>query len=165
MNNAYLSTAIVIRDLKCYSIDTIGKRILLQKKVYLAQDLGLPLGYGYSWYIHGPYSTDLTAVVYQIIPEGTEAIEGKTLKPQYRKIVESVNGLEGNIEEYGLRLTVVQWYELIASIAYWYSRGYTTEDRVEERIRVTKPQFTEEQTKNAFESYIKLKQPQEEFTQ
>lgn len=158
MNNAYLATAIVIRDLKCYSIDTIGKRILLQKKVYLAQDLGLPLGYGYSWYVHGPYSTDLTAVVYQIVPEGTEAIEGKTLKQPYCDIVNKVNRLEDVIDLNELRLTVVQWYELIASIAYWYNRKYKTEQEVLGIIHKTKPQFTDEQTTSAFKAYINLKE-------
>ena len=53
MNNSQIATAVAIRDLNCYSLETIDDRILLQKKIYLAQDIGLPLGYGYSWYIHG----------------------------------------------------------------------------------------------------------------
>lgn len=46
MNNSHIATAIAIRDLHCFTLETLNDRILLQKKVYLAQDIGLPLGYG-----------------------------------------------------------------------------------------------------------------------
>lgn len=157
MNNSHIATAIAMRDLNCYSLETINDRILLQKKVYLAQDIGLPLGYGYSWYIHGPYSTDLTAVAYQIIPEGSTTIENHSLKERYASMIAKVNSLEDIIEKQGLKISVVQWYELIASIAYWYKRGYSTEQKTIEKIRATKPQFTEEQIKAGYSTYVAFK--------
>ena len=157
MNNSQIATAIALRDLHCYSLDTINDRILLQKKIFLAQDIGLPLGYGYSWYIHGPYSTDLTAVAYQVIPEGSESIETKCFKETYANMIKKVNDLESEIEKHKLKISVVQWYELIASIAYWYKRSNKTEDTIVEKIKQTKPQFTEEQTKAAFASYTVFK--------
>jgi len=158
MNNSQIATAIALRDLHCDSLDTIGDRILLQKKVYLAQDIGLPLGYGYSWYIHGPYSTDLTAVAYQIIPEGFDSIEANKFKEKYSKIISLVNNLESKIEKCNLHMSNVLWYELIASIAYWYKRGHRTEDHIIEKINETKPQFTEDQIRVAFSTYVDLKQ-------
>lgn len=154
MNNSHIATAVALRDLKCFTLETINDRILLQKKVYLAQDIGLPLGYGYSWYIHGPYSTDLTAVAYQIIPEGDTSIENHSLKEPYAAMIKKVNLLENIIYEKKLGIGVVQWYELIASIAYWYKRGYNTEDKIIKIIHATKPQFTEEQTKIGYSTYI-----------
>lgn len=154
MNNSHIATAVAIRDLKCYSLETLNDRILLQKKVYLAQDIGLPLGYGYSWYIHGPYSTDLTAVAYQIIPEGDTAIENHSLKEPYASIISKVNSLESVINEKNLKISVVQWYELIASIAYWYKRGHDNESKIVDIIRATKPQFTEEQIKAGYSTYV-----------
>lgn len=36
------------------------KRMKMQKAVYLLQDMGVPMGgYGFRWYLHGPYSQDL----------------------------------------------------------------------------------------------------------
>ena len=157
MNNSQIATAIVLRDLHCYSLETISDRILLQKKVFLAQDIGLPLGYGYSWYIHGPYSTDLTAVAYQVIPEGCESIESNSLKAPYDRMIERVNSLESEIKKHEVKIGVVQWYELLASIAYWYKRGYTEENEVVARIKETKPQFSEHQIKAAYSSYIDFK--------
>lgn len=157
MNNSYIATAVAIRDLNCFKLDTINDRILLQKKVYLAQDIGLPLGYGYSWYIHGPYSTDLTAVAYQIIPEGDVDIENHSLKEPYASMILKVNSLENEINKRKLTIGVVQWYELIASIAYWFKRECNTEEKAVEKIRATKPQFTEEQIKAGYYTYVAFK--------
>ena len=52
---------------------------------------------------------------------------------------------------------VVQWYELIACIAYWYKHGYSTEEKAVEKIRATKPQFTEEQIKAGYFTYVAFK--------
>lgn len=157
MNNSHIATAIAIRDLNCYSLETMNNRILLQKKIYLAQDIGIPLGYGYSWYIHGPYSTDLTAVAYQIIPEGNESIENKNFREPYASMIKKVNNLENDIERKGLKISAVQWYELLASLAYWIKRESRTNEDAIQRIKETKPQFSEEQIKAAFDSYKAFK--------
>ena len=102
MNKSQIATAVALRDLKCYSLDNIDERILLQKKIFLAQDIGLPLGYGYNWYIHGPYSTDLTAVAYQVIPEGYSSLENKCFKEKYSEMIRKVNELESKISKYSL---------------------------------------------------------------
>jgi len=39
---------------------TFNERLMLQKKVYLLQQLGLHLGNSYGWYLRGPYSRDVT---------------------------------------------------------------------------------------------------------
>ncbi len=157
MNSSQIATAIAFRDLNCGSLETINDRILLQKKIFLAQDIGLPLGYGYSWYIHGPYSTDLTAIAYQVIPEGFDSIEKNSFKEPYATMISKVNALEEEIANNSLQLSVVQWYELIASIAYWNNRGYSTVEDIVAKIKKTKPQFTEEQTRIAFSAYTSLK--------
>ena len=154
MSNSQLATAVVLRDLKCTTLDTIQDRILLQKKVYLAQDKGLPLGYGYSWYIHGPYSTDLTAVAYQVIPEGFGSIEGKKLKEKYAEIVSKVNAIEDKIVEKKLKIGVVQWYELIASIAYWRNLGFSSMEDIVSKMAQSKPQFSSDQVKVAVSTYL-----------
>lgn len=153
MNTSYIATAVTLRDLNCYSLKTIENRILLQKKIYLAQKKGLPLGYGYSWYIHGPYSPDLTAVAYQVIPEGREAIEGMKLNDPYAGMVQQVNEIEHAADLKELKIGVVPWYELIASIAYWKERGYAAEEAIVQKLRETKPQFSEEQVRRASQVY------------
>ena len=157
MNTSYIATAVAIRDLKCYSIQSIDDRILLQKKIYLAQDIGLSLGYGYSWYIHGPYSTDLTTVAYQIVPEGTDAIEGKNFKEPYASMILKVNKLEDVIHEKELQIDRVQWYELLASMAYWRKHGYVKKEDMIKKVETTKPQFSRSQINAAYTAYAKFK--------
>ena len=157
MSNAQIATAVVLRELKCTTLDTIQDRILLQKKVYLAQDKGLPLGYGYSWYIHGPYSTDLTSVAYQVIPEGFGSIEGNKLKEKYAAIVSKVNAIEDTVEEQKLKIGVVQWYELVASIAYWSNLGITKKEAMIAKMEQSKPQFSSDQVEAAYETYLTFK--------
>ena len=159
MNNSQIATAVAIRDLNCYSLETIDDRILLQKKIYLAQDIGLPLGYGYSWYIHGPYSPDLTAAAYRIIPEEITAIENHSFREPYASMISRVNELENELAHQSFKISVVKWYELIASIAYWHKFGFNTEEKAIQKIRETKPQFTKEQIKAGYSTYVNFKKP------
>jgi uncharacterized protein YwgA len=39
---------------------TFENRIKLQKLVYILKSLGVDFGYDFTWYIYGPYSSDLT---------------------------------------------------------------------------------------------------------
>ena len=42
-----------------FSMLTLNNRIIFQKTVYLMQAFGLYIGYRFSWYLYGPYSTGL----------------------------------------------------------------------------------------------------------
>lgn len=61
-----------------FNIDAFDDRLILQKAVYLAQAIGVNLGYYYQWYIHGPYSPTLTQDEYAIAVElGQDIDESK----------------------------------------------------------------------------------------
>lgn len=148
MDRTYVTTALAMQELKCKKIDTIHDRILLQKKIYIAQILGLRLGYGYSWYLHGPYSPDLTAAAYQIVPEGFDSLAGWSFKPEYNEYIKRVNNLEENNKT---SLDVVQWYELLSSVVFWRENGYKEKEQNIEQVAKSKPQFSKEQIKEAYE--------------
>lgn len=62
MNQARIDLALVLSHLGVpFELDSFSKRLNLQKKIYIAQLTGADLGYRYSWYLRGPYSTNLTA--------------------------------------------------------------------------------------------------------
>lgn len=62
MNRRQIALKLVLDELgMAPSLSTFDDRLILQKTVYLIQQLGVSLGYSYSWYIRGPYSRDLTA--------------------------------------------------------------------------------------------------------
>jgi uncharacterized protein YwgA len=67
-------TLILSRVLKTIGFDNVDmdnfdNRLIYQKLIYLIQNYGLSLGYGYSWYVKGPYSPELTKTLFTINPE------------------------------------------------------------------------------------------------
>lgn len=51
-----------------FSMADFEHRLRLQKFVYLLQAFDVRLGYDYSWYLHGPYSTRLATVGHSLTP-------------------------------------------------------------------------------------------------
>lgn len=60
-----LSKVFGILDTGEPDMDPFENRILYQKIVYLLQS-SLSLGYGFTWYVRGPYSPQLTRTLYDI---------------------------------------------------------------------------------------------------
>jgi len=52
-------------------MDNFDNRLIYQKIIYLLQNYGLSLGYGYSWYVKGPYSSELAKTLFNITPQIT----------------------------------------------------------------------------------------------
>lgn len=75
MNRRQIALKLVLDELGMDpSMESFDERLILQKTIYLVQNMGIPLGYHFSWYIRGPYSRDLTADAFANlgagIPEG-----------------------------------------------------------------------------------------------
>lgn len=49
-----------------FNLCTFKGRLVLQKTIYLLQSYGLNLGYTFTWYIHGPYSPQLTKDAFRL---------------------------------------------------------------------------------------------------
>ena len=154
MNITQIATALTLRELRCFSLKSPEGRALLQTKVFLAQELGVPLGFGFSWHITGPYSPDLTVAAYELIREGYESLETLSLREPYISIAKKVNALESQIPKRAPRISVVSWYTLVSLIAYWYGRGFHTQEKIAEKIRHLGSQFTDAQILLAYNAYI-----------
>jgi hypothetical protein len=63
------------------SIEGIENRLRLQKAVYLGQLFGVDLGYRYSWYVKGPYSSPLTQDYYKLAESAADPRSGNVLRP------------------------------------------------------------------------------------
>lgn len=133
MNITQVATALTLRELRCFSLKSPEDRALLQTKVFLAQELGVPLGFGFSWHITGPYSPDLTEAAYEIIREWYESLETISLREPYMSIVKNVNALESQMPKRAPRISVVSWYMLVSLVAYWHRRGFHTQEKSQKR--------------------------------
>ncbi|MDR4490237.1 MAG: hypothetical protein R2685_04970 [Candidatus Nitrosocosmicus sp.] len=93
-------------------MNNFENRLILQKTVYLLQSFDLYIGYRFSWYIHGPYCTELTKDGYSL--------------SEMEDDIQSVKFTDSNNEEkfykflefIGDKKTNAQWLEIIASIHF-----------------------------------------------
>jgi len=55
MNRRQIALKLVLDSLGIQlSMSSFDERLALQKTIYLAQQMGVPLGYQFSWYLRGP---------------------------------------------------------------------------------------------------------------
>ena len=72
-----VSLGMVLRNLDNFDMSDFGGRLTLQKSVYLLQSFGVYMGYRFSWYVRGPYSTRLASNgfalrgIYEGLPAGS----------------------------------------------------------------------------------------------
>ena len=120
--------------------DSLDNRIISQKKIFLLQEMGIDIGYSYNWYIHGPYSPDLTAYMYENLDMLKDYnFSGYKLSDIAKDKIQIINNLEKKKPH---TLTVVSWYELLASVLYIVKK-WDKEDPYETLTKY-KPQYTRE---------------------
>ena len=102
-------------------IVSFDDRLILQKTIYLARAAGIDLGYGYSWYLRGPYSSDLTQDAFSLAAPGTadEDLSGWELDPQSQKRLSKLRTLFDNLRRNGRAREL----ELLASVHYLVQRS------------------------------------------
>jgi uncharacterized protein YwgA len=119
-------------------VSTLQNRVCIQKAIYLAQQAGADLGYSYSWYVHGPYSPELTTDYFELdnnLSTGDEDYKKYKLIPSLSKPLQRINGLFTVPQE--VNLSQDRWLELISSIIYW-GKTLGNEKITRERIKKEK---------------------------
>jgi len=106
---------------KCFHIlglepnmDVFDDRLRLQKIVYLLWGYGIYLGYGFNWYVHGPYSPKLADDGYAIDDDIFEKGRDITLNDEQR-VIESLNNFNDVIGEH---FNDPLYLEILASLHY-----------------------------------------------
>ena len=96
--------------------DTIEDRLKLQKTIYLLEEFGLNLGYGFGWYKYGPYSSDLVQDAYTVLYAQREHYGCETDSWEFSA------DSKGRFDEFGERLGDVlgdaEKLELVASVRF-----------------------------------------------
>ena len=130
---------LVLDEFDVGEIATIDHRIEIQKLICLAQNAGLQLGYGFNWYVRGPYSPSLTSDYYQVA-SSRDHIQKQTqnfvLTAASLTAIEKVKTLM--VVPAGIGLTRVQWLELLASIVYLRKSYNLSKDPVRNKIQQLK---------------------------
>jgi uncharacterized protein YwgA len=120
MNAARRELALVLDQLDVpIDLDTFSKRFNVQKKIYLAQIAGVDLGYRFSWYLRGPYSTTLTEDAFTLKDEIAEGIADHLDYQLLDDVAESLDEAKKLWERPpDVGVSDDLWLELLASLHY-----------------------------------------------
>jgi uncharacterized protein YwgA len=97
------------------SVDSFEDRLRVQKVAFVLQQCGVRLNYRYSWYLHGPYSSELTSDLYRIASQHdyfADRTQNLSFVPEIHERVNKLREILGPI------LNDAQLLEAIASILY-----------------------------------------------
>lgn len=136
-----------------FKIDTFDDRLILQKAVYLAQAIGVHLGYYYQWYLYGPYCPSLTRDEYAIASElekGIDESKGWVLDEVSQKLLDRLKGLIGEAKEQGKSRKL----ELLASVHFLLTRQQVRNNSSAEITAVLK-KFSKNFTKQEVEKAMR----------
>jgi uncharacterized protein YwgA len=112
------------KEVLCKVLDVLGlgkpnmsefdRRIQYQKIIYLLQSSGTSLGYGFNWYIKGPYSSPLAHVLFEI--DDTTYEESKNLVfTEHERIIKELTDFRNKL---GNDISDVNYLEVLASLHY-----------------------------------------------
>ena len=99
---------------------SFANRLKLQKALYLIQLTGVDLGYRFSWYLRGPYSTALAKDLFELESllqsEEKEEVSGYQFTAKIKSLLSKSVGLLQ--KPAGIDLKDEEWYELLASLHF-----------------------------------------------
>lgn len=120
MDSRLLALKLFLSELGIPSIiETLDDRKRVQKAVYLGQLSRVDLGYRFGWYVHGPYSPELTRDYYalaDVVDAGEESFANKALHPSVSRRLRRM--LPIMTTPSGFPLSQEKWLELVASYHY-----------------------------------------------
>ena len=125
-----------------FSYVDFNKRMEMQKAIYLLQDMVVPVGdYGFSWYLHGPYSQSLQDDMHY---ENGRSYTKPALSKEYADKIKQLHELVTSNQrgEY----SVSSWVECLASLHYLRKNilSFTASDEdVVEELEKRKPHLND----------------------
>jgi uncharacterized protein YwgA len=109
-----LSKCLNILCLSRPNMEDFDERLRLQKIVYLLWAYGISLGYGFNWYVRGPYSPKLASDGYDLDDELFE--RGRAIR--FNNEEEVVESLDRFKEILGEKINDPLYLEILASLHY-----------------------------------------------
>jgi uncharacterized protein YwgA len=132
-------------------MDTFDHRLKLQKSIYILKSEGINFNYSFTWYIYGPYSSDLTHDGYSFV-KNRDAISG-LYSPQPKE-----QTLLTRIKKARMLFNDSDRAELIASFLY-LKDNYGGKDIAEQQLKIRKPRFSSDGIRKIIEEWILLTKP------
>ena len=164
-------------DRKLYKIiiDTLGKahfdyypkdfskRILVQKVLYLhthgKTNPKISLPYRWSFYLHGPYSSEIAHMLYYmndfstLLADETEKTQD-ILNLEENEIIANFKVFDKKITTFCYNLSKEDLYEMFATITYISEQVDYDKSRIEQKFEVFKPELREKINSKDFETIL-----------
>jgi uncharacterized protein YwgA len=125
-------------------METFAERKRVQKVVYLLDKVfGMNFNYYYSWYLHGPYSPQVTQIVFDIV-EGRQGVGSNPVNLSDEDLGK-IERMKSFLKE---DLYLNDALELLVSVDYLLScisNPSSREKEIMEFLNVKKPYFTNEE--------------------
>ena len=143
MNRQPIDLGYVLRQFPQFefSMRDFDHRLRVQKFVYLLQAFNVYMGYDYSWYLRGPYCSNLAASGFALdgfygdIPQGARMVfASPTVNGRFENFKRSIGGREND--------TV--FLEIAASLHFLDAGGRLARDEALRRVVNKRPGFTED---------------------
>ena len=132
------------------NVDSFDSRIKLQKLVYLSDSFGIPIGFSFTWYVYGPYSPQLTKIMFG---KETGKSNNITKIPNVENIIIKLKEFLGDDIHSADKL------ELIASLHYicsLYNHPSNSRSEIISTLCEEKPKFTKEVSTKYLEKILTL---------
>jgi uncharacterized protein YwgA len=98
-------------------MESFNGRLKLQKTIYVMQSFDLYIGYNFSWYVRGPYCTELATDGYKLRNIYDSLQHGKFTEPEAEeRFVTFLNFLNDHRND-------ADWLEIVASIHFLKTRN------------------------------------------
>jgi uncharacterized protein YwgA len=130
------------------TMTTFSERKRVQKLVYLLDKVfDMNFGFSYSWYLHGPYSPEVTRIVFDVI-EGrqTASADPKVLSSEDLRKIDRLKAFLGN------DLCSTDQLELLVSLHFLVDRAKPLglkKEEVTSFLKSKKPYFTDQEINGA----------------
>lgn len=143
-----------------FRLSSFEDRLILQKAVYLAQAAAVHLGYTFSWYLRGPYSSALTRDAFAVVTQSDGEPAGWKLDPPSVERLSRLKSLFKGDDRGALAIRL----ELLASVLFLLrARRATAPDVAELRevLRKYGKTFSEDEIRRAMKELAEygLSQP------
>ncbi len=140
-------------------------RLMVQKLIYMFQEIGQIPGYSFSWYLAGPYSNQLTKTMFNdVVPQVESFIKSAdelSLTDEGTDLFRKLHSFFDHVDDETLRskkLRKFQWYELLASSHYIYKTTHNIErDMLIKRLGISKKAYTRSQIEFVVDQYFSIR--------
>lgn len=146
--------------------DSFEERLKLQKIIYLLQDSGMQLGYGFGWYKYGPYSQDLVSDAYTVLRSRRSEYESAKSDGKWDFNAETKAKFKAFNETFGTNS--LEELEMLTSVRFvkkmWFSdigkNEFVTKFKQYKTRLYNKQSVDDEKIKKAFDFWEKLDRQQ-----